>query len=119
MRSSWVHTRGSTSRKWKVNSSRSVILAIMDKNLVSSACTGELLVFYCNMKSDYYRYLAEFATGEAKIKAVEDAHVSQVVGQVTEVPESVTQDRIQQRNVEQIVDVPVVEELQGFSPGQD
>ena len=55
---------------------RDGILAVMDKNLVSSACTGELQVFYCKMKSDYHRYLTEFATGEAKSKAVEDAHVS-------------------------------------------
>ena len=52
---------------------RDGILALTDKSLVSSACTGELQVFYYKMKSDYYRYLAEFATGEAKSKAVEDA----------------------------------------------
>ena len=52
--------------------------------------------------------------------------MSQVVGQVTEVPKTVSQDRIQQRSVEQIVDVPVlqvVEELvevfKDSLPGQD
>ena len=93
---------------------RDGILGLMDKNLVSSACTGELQVFYYKMKSDYYRYLAEVATCEAKSKAVEVALVSQIVGQVTEVPRTVSQDRIQQRTLEQIVDTPVpqvVEEL--------
>ena len=54
---------------------RDGILALMDTNLVSSARTGESKVFYYRMKSDYYRYLADFATGEEKSKAVEDARV--------------------------------------------
>ena len=49
------------------------ILALMDKNLIPSASTGESKVFYYKMKGDYYRYLAEFATGDAKSKAAEDA----------------------------------------------
>merc|ERR1712227_751951 len=43
------------------------ILALMDKNLIPSASTGESKVFYYKMKGDY-RYLAEFATGDAKSK---------------------------------------------------
>ena len=78
-------------------------------NLVSLACIGELHVFYCKMKSDWCRYLAEFATGEAKSKAVEDAHVSQVFKQVPEVPKISSRDRIVQCTVEQILDVPVRE----------
>eukprot|EP00450_Noctiluca_scintillans_P040450 CAMPEP_0194480108 /NCGR_PEP_ID=MMETSP0253-20130528/3024_1 /TAXON_ID=2966 /ORGANISM="Noctiluca scintillans" /LENGTH=140 /DNA_ID=CAMNT_0039319441 /DNA_START=62 /DNA_END=480 /DNA_ORIENTATION=+ len=41
------------------------ILALMDKNLIPTASTGESKVFYYKMKGDYYRYLAEFATGDA------------------------------------------------------
>ena len=51
---------------------RDGILALMDKNLIRLACTDELKVFYYRMKSDYYQHLAEFATGEAKSKDVED-----------------------------------------------
>ena len=54
---------------------RDGILAFMNKNLVSSPSTGELQVFYYKMKGDYYRYLAEFAIGEAKSKSVEDARI--------------------------------------------
>ena len=52
---------------------RDGILALMDKKLVPSASTDETKVSYYKMKSDYYRYLAEFATGETKSKAGEDA----------------------------------------------
>merc|ERR1712012_78185 len=52
------------------------ILALMDKNLIPSASTGESKVFYYKMKGDYYRYLAEFATGDAKSEAAEDARVA-------------------------------------------
>ena len=52
---------------------RDGILALMDKNLVPSASTDETKVSYYKMKSDYYRYLAEFASGETKSKAGEDA----------------------------------------------
>ena len=52
---------------------RDGILALMDKKLVPSASTDETKVSYYKMKSDYYRYLAEFATSETKSKAGEDA----------------------------------------------
>merc|ERR1712065_37458 len=52
------------------------ILALMDKNLIPSASAGESKGFYYKMKGDYYRYLAEFATGDAKSKAAEDARVA-------------------------------------------
>ena len=52
---------------------RDGILALMDKKLVPSASTDETKVSYYKMKSDYYRYLAEFATGETKSKAGEEA----------------------------------------------
>ena len=71
------------------------------------------------MKSDKKRYLAEFGTCEAKSKAVEDGHVSQVVGQVTKVPKTSSRDRTVQCTVEQILDVPVpemVKQLVGRRP---
>merc|ERR1712136_540210 len=52
---------------------REGVLALMDKKLVPLPCTDESKAFYYKMKSDYYRYLAEFATGETKGKADEDA----------------------------------------------
>ncbi|KAG4305169.1 hypothetical protein PORY_001339 [Pneumocystis oryctolagi] len=42
------------------------ILSVLDKYLILSATTGESKVFYYKMKGDYYRYLAEFATGEKR-----------------------------------------------------
>ena len=105
----------------------------MDKNLIPLASTDESM--------DYYRYLAECATGDAKGKAAEgacvahaeatktssrdrisqytveqslDVPVPEMAKQSVEVAETVSQDRIQQRTVEQIVDAPVpqaVEEL--------
>ena len=43
----------------------------MDKNLIPSASTDESKVLHYKMKSDYYRYLAECATDDAKGKATE------------------------------------------------
>ena len=45
----------------------------MDKKLVPSASTDETKVSCYKMKGDYYRYLAEFATGDEKGKAAEGA----------------------------------------------
>ena len=50
---------------------RDGVLALMDKNLIPSTSTDELKVLYYKMKSDYYRYLAECATDDAKGKATE------------------------------------------------
>ena len=55
---------------------RDGILVLMDKNLIPSPGTDESKVFYFKMKGDYYRYLAESATGDAKSKAGEDACVA-------------------------------------------
>ena len=51
---------------------RDGILALMDKELIPSPGTDELKVLYYKMKSDYYRYLAEYASDDAKGKATED-----------------------------------------------
>lgn len=40
------------------------VLALLDKFLIPKASNAESKVFYLKMKGDYYRYLAEVATGE-------------------------------------------------------
>ena len=52
------------------------ILALMDENMIPSASAGEPKVFYYEIKGDYYRSLAECATGDAKSKAGDDACVA-------------------------------------------
>lgn len=49
------------------------ILNILDGHLIPNATTGESKVFYYKMKGDYHRYLAEFATGEARKEAAENS----------------------------------------------
>lgn len=49
------------------------ILGVIDTHLIPSATTGESKVFYHKMKGDYYRYLAEFATGEKRDNAAENS----------------------------------------------
>jgi len=49
------------------------ILAVLDDSLIGKATTGESKVFYQKMKADYYRYIAEYTTGDAKSKASNDA----------------------------------------------
>ena len=57
---------------------RDGILALMDKELISPPGTDELKVLYYKMKSDYHRYLAKYATDDAKDKATESACVAHV-----------------------------------------
>ena len=52
------------------------ILDVLDKHLIPSASTGESKVFYFKMKGDYHRYLAEFATGNDRKEAAENALVA-------------------------------------------
>jgi len=49
------------------------ILGVLDNNLIPYATTGESKVFYYKMKGDYYRYLAEFATGDERKAAAENS----------------------------------------------
>jgi len=49
------------------------ILTLLDDTLIPKASGGESKVFYQKMKADYYRYIAEFRSGEAKEKAAENA----------------------------------------------
>ncbi|KAE9457561.1 hypothetical protein C3L33_10532, partial [Rhododendron williamsianum] len=39
------------------------IMRVIDEHLIPSSSSGESTVFYYKMKGDYYRYLAEFKTG--------------------------------------------------------
>jgi len=49
------------------------VLGLLDKFLIAKASTAESQVFYLKMKGDYYRYLAEVATGDARTAIVEDS----------------------------------------------
>lgn len=49
------------------------VLALLDKYLISKASNADSKVFYLKMKGDYYRYLAEVATGDQKNKVVEES----------------------------------------------
>merc|ERR1719272_2674561 len=49
------------------------ILALLDKNLIPAATSGDSKVFYQKMKADYYRYIAEFSDGDDKSKAATNA----------------------------------------------
>ncbi|XP_072426809.1 14-3-3 protein beta/alpha-1 [Chiloscyllium punctatum] len=42
------------------------VLALLDKYLITNASSPESKVFYLKMKGDYYRYLAEVASGDDK-----------------------------------------------------
>lgn len=39
---------------------------LLDKYLIPKASNAESKVFYLKMKGDYYRYLAEVATGDTR-----------------------------------------------------
>jgi 14-3-3 protein beta/theta/zeta len=49
------------------------VLSLLDKFLISKATTAESKVFYLKMKGDYYRYLAEVATGDERQKVIEES----------------------------------------------
>lgn len=49
------------------------ILGLLDSNLIPSANSSESKVFYYKMKGDYYRYLAEFATGPKRTEASDNS----------------------------------------------
>ncbi|XP_013412894.1 14-3-3 protein epsilon [Lingula anatina] len=52
------------------------ILSVLDEHLIPSAGSGESKVFYYKMKGDYYRYLAEFATGAQRKEAAEKSLIA-------------------------------------------
>ncbi|KAK9718930.1 14-3-3 protein [Popillia japonica] len=49
------------------------VLGLLDKYLIPKASNAESKVFYLKMKGDYYRYLAEVATGDARNTVVDDS----------------------------------------------
>lgn len=49
------------------------VLEVLNKNLIPAASTAESKVFYFKMKGDYHRYLAEFATGDMRKTAADNA----------------------------------------------
>ncbi|GFZ10059.1 general regulatory factor 10 [Actinidia rufa] len=49
------------------------ILSVIDEHLVPSSSTGESTVFYYKMKADYYRYLAEFKSGNDRKEAADQS----------------------------------------------
>lgn len=50
------------------------ILALLDNNLIKTATNAESKVFFMKMKGDYYRYIAEYATGDLHSKASDNAN---------------------------------------------
>ncbi|KAJ3692151.1 hypothetical protein LUZ60_012501 [Juncus effusus] len=49
------------------------IMTVLDDHLIPSATAGESSVFYYKMKGDYYRYLAEFKSGNEKKEAADQS----------------------------------------------
>ncbi|KAH9396394.1 hypothetical protein TYRP_019798 [Tyrophagus putrescentiae] len=49
------------------------VLGLLDKYLIPKASNAESKVFYLKMKGDYYRYLAEVATGDRRTSVVEES----------------------------------------------
>ncbi|EEB18256.1 conserved hypothetical protein [Pediculus humanus corporis] len=49
------------------------VMDLLDKYLIRKASNAESKVFYLKMKGDYYRYLAEVATGANRITVMEDS----------------------------------------------
>ena len=49
------------------------VLKLIDEYLLKRASSDESKVFYLKMKGDYYRYLAEFSTGEKNIEVADNS----------------------------------------------
>ena len=52
------------------------VLNLLDQHLIKNASDAESKVFYLKMKGDYYRYLAEVASGEPRDKVVADSQTA-------------------------------------------
>lgn len=52
------------------------VLEILEQHLIPNANSGESRVFYYKMKGDYFRYLAEFATGNDRKDSAEKSLVA-------------------------------------------
>ncbi|XP_062105871.1 14-3-3-like protein B isoform X2 [Humulus lupulus] len=72
-----VHAKQIKEYRHKVESELSTIcsdiMTVIDEHLIPSATAGESTVFYYKMKGDYYRYLAEFKSGDEKKEAAEQS----------------------------------------------
>ncbi|GAV91921.1 14-3-3 domain-containing protein/Pollen_Ole_e_I domain-containing protein [Cephalotus follicularis] len=49
------------------------IMTVIDEHLIPSSTAGESTIFYYKMKGDYYRYLAEFKSGNEKKEAADNS----------------------------------------------
>ncbi|XP_043688614.1 14-3-3-like protein D isoform X1 [Telopea speciosissima] len=49
------------------------IMTVIDEHLIPSSTAGESTVFYYKMKGDYYRYLAEFKSGNDRKEAADQS----------------------------------------------
>jgi len=49
------------------------VLNLLDKHLIAKASNPESKVFYLKMKGDYFRYLAEVASGDARASVIDDS----------------------------------------------
>ncbi|XP_034747725.1 14-3-3-like protein [Etheostoma cragini] len=52
------------------------VLDLLDKHLIPNAKPADSSVFYLKMKGDYYRYLAEVATGEKKEEIISSSRAA-------------------------------------------
>uniref|UniRef100_A0A3Q3JQ13 14-3-3 domain-containing protein n=1 Tax=Monopterus albus TaxID=43700 RepID=A0A3Q3JQ13_MONAL len=52
------------------------VLDLLEKHLIPKAAAPESKVFYLKMKGDYYRYLAEVASGEEKNSIIKDSQAA-------------------------------------------
>ncbi|XP_036602818.1 14-3-3 protein sigma [Trichosurus vulpecula] len=52
------------------------VLGLLDSHLIKDAGDAESGVFYLKMKGDYYRYLAEVATGDDKKRTIDSARAA-------------------------------------------
>jgi len=65
------------------------IIHVLDQHLIPTATAGESKVFYNKMKGDYYRYLAEFLSGNQRKEAAENSLIAYKAASdiaVTELP---------------------------------
>ncbi|GLU22863.1 hypothetical protein SLE2022_389060 [Rubroshorea leprosula] len=49
------------------------IMSVIDEHLIPASTAGESTVFYYKMKGDYFRYLAEFKTGDERKEAADQS----------------------------------------------
>jgi len=48
-------------------------ISLIDRSILPNCSPGESSIFFTKMKGDYFRYLAEFTTGEARTAAAQSA----------------------------------------------